>query len=179
MGFKQIIISGILIVGFLAQPAMAAETKIGIIDFQRVLEISDAGKTAQEEINEQGKKMESDLRERSDEIEALETKLERESMVMNSEVRQEKQREVRIKINDIKTLQKKYISDFKKMEAQIINQIQKDVFEVVAEMGQKGAYTLVMEKRAGGVVYTADSQDITDEVVKQYNDFYEKQKSSK
>lgn len=179
MGFKQIVFIGILIAGFLVQPAMAAEAKIGVIDFQRVLEISDAGKTAQEEINEQGKKMESDLRERSDEIEALESKLERESMVMDSEVRLEKQREVRIKINDIKTLQKKYITDFKKMEAQIINQIQKDVFDVVAEMGQKGSYTMILEKRAGGVVYASDAEDITDEVVTQYNKFYEKQKSSK
>ena len=177
MGFKQFILIGILIVGILAQPVMAAEVKIGIIDFQRVLEISDAGKAAQAEINEQGKKMESDLRERSDEIEALETKLERESMVMDSEVRLEKQREVRIKINDIKTLQKKYVADFKKMEAQIINQIQKDVFDVVAELGDKGAYTLIMEKRAGGVVYTAESRDITDEVIEQYNKAYN-QKSS-
>lgn len=179
MGFKKLFFTGMFIVGFLMQPVLAAETKIGIIDFQRVLEISNAGKAAQEGINEQGKKMESDLRERSDEIEALESKLERESMVMDSEVRLEKQREVRIKINDIKTLQKKYIADFKKMEARIINQIQKDVFDVVDEMGQKDAYTLIMEKRAGGVVYASDAQDITDEVVKLYNKFYEKQKSSK
>ena len=174
MGYKQIIITGMLIVGLLVPQALAAEAKIGIIDFQRVLEASDAGKAAQGEINKQGEKMESDLKERSDEIEALETKLERESMVMDSEVRQEKQREVRIKINDIKTLQKKYIADFKKMEAQIINKIQKSVFDVVAELGQKGEYTLIMEKRAGGVVYAADAQDITDEVIKQYNTVFKK-----
>lgn len=175
MGYRQIVIIGLLIVGLLAPQAMGAEAKIGIIDFQRVLEASDAGKAAQGEINKQGEKMESDLKARSDEIEAMETKLERESMVMDSEVREEKKREVRIKINDIKTLQKKYIADFKKMEAQIINKIQKDVFEVVAEMGNQNEYSLILEKRAGGVVFSADTQDITDEVIKQYNTFFKKQ----
>lgn len=178
MGYKQMVIIGMLIAGFLAPQAMAAESKIGIIDFQRVLEASDSGKAAQEEINKQGEKMESDLKERSDEIEALETKLERESMVMDSGIREEKKREVRIKINDIRTLQKKYIADFKKMEAQIINKIQKDVFEIVAEMGKQNGYTLILEKRAGGVVFSADAQDVTDEVIKQYNTFFEKQKAS-
>ncbi len=169
MGFRQIIVMGILIAGLCVPQAVAAEVKIGVIDFQRVLEVSEAGKAAQEEINEQGKKMESDLKERSDEIEALETKLERESMVMDSEVREEKKREVRIKINDIKTLQKKYISDFKKMEAEIINRIQKDVFEVVAEMGKSDGYAVISEKRAGGVVYASDAHDITDAVIKKYD----------
>ena len=169
---------GILIAGLCLPQAVAAETKIGVIDFQRVLEVSEAGKTAQAEINEQGKKMEMDLKERSDEIEALETKLERESMVMDSEVREEKVREVRIKINDIKTLQKKYIADFKKMEGQIINQIQKDVFQVVAEMGKDDEYSLILEKRAGGVVYASDAQDITTAVIEKYDAVFAEKKAS-
>ena len=178
MGLRQIIVIGILIVGLWSPQTVAAEVKIGVIDFQRVLEVSEAGKAAQEEINGQGKKMESDLKERSDEIEALETQLERESMVMDSGVREEKKREVRIKINDIKTLQKKYISDFKNMEAEIINRIQKAVFEVVAEMGNNDGYAVILEKRAGGVVFASGAHDITDAVIKKYNVVYDKKKAS-
>jgi len=178
MGFRRFFVIGILIAGLFLPQVAAAEAKIGVVDFQRVLEVSEAGKTAQGEINRQGKKMEADLKERSDEIAALETKLERESMVMDSEVREEKKREVRIKINDIKTLQKKYITDFKKMEARIINQIEKDVFAVVAEMGKEAEYSLILEKRAGGVIYASDTRDITDAVIEKYDAVFEKKKAS-
>ncbi len=167
---KNILAVGVLSFFFLTGTSSAADVaKIGVVDFQKILEISNAGKSAQGEINKQGKQMESDLKDRGTEIEEIEKKIDRESMVMSKEVREEKQREMRIKIGDFKALQQKYMEDFKALENRIIGKIQKEVVELVQEIGKKEGYTLIVEKRTGGVVYAPLSIDITDSVIQAYN----------
>jgi outer membrane protein len=167
---KSFLAVGVLSLFFLTGTSSAADAaKIGVVDFQKILEVSNSGKTAQDEINKQGKQMESDLKARGAEIEEIEKKIDRESMVMSKEVREEKQREMRIKIGDFKALQQKYMEDFKALENRIIGRIQKEVVELVQEIGKKDGYTLIVEKRTGGVVYAPLSIDITDSVIQVYN----------
>ena len=149
-------------VGYSADPA-----KIGVVDFQRVLKESAAGKAAQEEITRKGKEMEASLQEKKDEIDDLRSRMERESLVMNRDQREEKEREIRIKINDAKSLQKKYMEDFKGYEARLIQKIQQEFFDLVEEIGKQEGYTLILEKV--GVLYAADAVDITDELIRQYD----------
>ncbi len=162
-------ITGIMMVFFSTTVLGAADIKIGVVDFQRILETSKAGKAAQVEISARGKKMEEDLRLKNEEIRELEKQLQRESMVMSPEMREETQRNVRIKINDLKVLQKRYLDDFKRLEARIINRIQEDVFTLVEKIGDAEGYRLLIEKRAGGVVYAPGNIDITDQVMKAYD----------
>jgi len=143
--------------------------KIGIVDFQRVLEKSSAGKKAQAEISKQGKKMEADLKERGAEIEEIKKKLEREALVMSKEMRQEREREIRIKINDFKSLQKKYMADFKLKEQRFVGRIQKDILGMIEEIAKKEGYLLILEKREGGVIYAPKTNDITDKLIQMYN----------
>jgi len=168
--FKNILVSGVVSFFLLTGMSFAADAiKIGVVDFQKILDTSNPGKASQVEINNQGKQMENDLKDKGAEIEELEKKLDRESLVMSKEVREEKQREVRIKIGDFKALQQKYTDDFKVMENRIISSIQKEVVELVQEIGKKEGYTLIVEKRTGGVVYAQPSTDITDSVIEAYN----------
>ena len=167
---KNILAVGVFSFFFLTGASSAADVaKIGIVDFQKILEVSNAGKTAQVEINKQGKQMENDLKDRGAEIEDIEKKIEKESLVMSKELRDEKQREIRIKIGDFKALQQKYMEDFKALENRIIGQIQKEVVELVQDIGKKEGYTLIVEKRTGGVIYAPLSIDITDAVLQVYN----------
>ena len=74
-------------------PAVAADVhKIGVVDFQKILEVSEAGKTAQGEVSKQGKQMETDLKDKGAEIEDFEKKIDRESLLKSKESREEKQR---------------------------------------------------------------------------------------
>jgi len=148
--------------------------KIGIIDFQRILETSDAGKAAQARINERGKLMERELKEKGAEIEELRKKLERESLVMSKAMREEKERQIRININDLKTMQAKYINEFKAKEGQLIQGIQKEVFKLVEDIGNKEGFLLILEKREAGVVYGPSTIDLTDRVIQLYNADYAK-----
>jgi len=143
--------------------------KIGVVNFQRILENSDAGKMATAEINKQGKEMEESLKKKGEEIEEMRKKLERESLVMSKEMREEKEREIKINIMDFKSLKDKYMADFKQEEARLVRGIQKEVMEIIEEMGKKEGFLVILEKREGGVLYSPDTIDVTDRLIQQYN----------
>lgn len=69
-------------------PTFAANlNKIGVVDFQTILETSKVGKAAQKEIKSEGEKMEETLKEKGAEIEALKKKLERDALVIDRDTR--------------------------------------------------------------------------------------------
>ena len=168
--YKMAFVATIINFCFLVASSYGADVaKIGVVDFQRILETSSAGKMAMAEISKRGAKMEADLKRKGEEIEKLRKKLEREALVMSKEMREEKEREVRININDFKSLQKKYMADFKQYEKRLVNRIQKEILEIVAKIGKKEGFLLILEKREGGVLYSPNTIDITDKLIQQYN----------
>ena len=89
---------------------------------------------------------------------------------MSMEMREEKEREFRIKINDFKSLEKKYKEEFKVVNNRLVNRIKKDVFELIEEIGKKEGYLLIIEKHEAGVMYSPTAIDITDKLIIQYNE---------
>jgi outer membrane protein len=159
---------GILVVVVLVTAAYGADVaKIGVIDMQRVLETSSAGKAALSEIKQQRQEMESALQRKKEEIEQLRKQLERDAMVLSREKREEKEREGRIKINDIKTMQKRYVAELKQQEKKHLQRMQKAVYEIIEQIGKKEGYLLIVNK--AGVLYSPMSTDITDQLIKEYN----------
>jgi len=151
---------------FAATSAQAEEAiRIGVVDFQRILETSEAGKAAQEEIKAEGEKMQEALKERGEEIQQLKERLEREALVMDKGMREEKDRELRIKVNDFKALEKKYQDDFQVLNTRLVSRLQKEVFRLVEKVGKADGYTLVIEKREAGVLYVPDEADLTDRII--------------
>ncbi|MCF8025381.1 MAG: OmpH family outer membrane protein [Desulfobacteraceae bacterium] len=154
---------------FFAVSAYAADVaRIGIIDFQKVLEESEAGKKVQQNLQEQGKEMEADLQALAKEIEELNKQLSGGAMVMSEEKRQEKQRELEIKKYDFQSKRKKYQSEFRETESELVGKLRDEIFSIAEEIGKKKGYLLIIEKSAA--VYYPDSIDITSEVIRQYND---------
>jgi outer membrane protein len=88
-------------------------------------------------------------------------------MVMSKEAREEKEREARIKLNDFKSLQKRYRSELQDLEKKLIEQLKDDVFVLVNEIGKKEGYLLIISKI--GVLYSPSTIDITDQLIKRLN----------
>ncbi len=172
---KFVWVISIFIFIFFSHFTFAADiAKIGVIDLQKILEASTAGKAIQTELKAEKDKMEAVLQKKGTEIEKIRKRLERESMVMGKEMREEKERESRIKINDFKSLQKKYRSNLQKLEGGLMNQLKIDIDEIVQAMGKKEGYLLIINKF--GVIYAPNSIDVTDKVIRKLNTKFAKRK---
>lgn len=151
----------------LSVPAAAADVKIAVVNLQTVLETSVAGKAAQDQLKSQRDKLEADLKQKGNELQELEKRLQRDSMVMSKETREDKEREFRIKASDFQALQKKYRSDLQDLERQLMGDLQKDISALVSEIGKKEGYQLVISNI--GVLYSQPSIDITARLVQELN----------
>ncbi len=165
--YKLILISMVTVV-VITPPVLAADVaKIGIIDFQRIIDESGPGEKANSKINAEGKKMEAELTKKATEIEEMKKQLEREALVMSTEKREQNERDFRIKVNDFKGIQKKYEKDLQRLQKNIINQLKKDVLMMAEEIGKKEGFQLILEKTR--VLYVPESLDITDRIIEAYN----------
>jgi outer membrane protein len=178
--FKIAFVTMVFSICFFAVSSYGADVaKIGVVNFQEILEKSDAGKLATDEINKRGKEMEDSLKKKGEEIDAMKNKLEREALVMSKEMREEKEREIRISTNDFKTLQNKYTADLRQLEGRLVRDIHKEVLEIVEEMGKKEGFLVIFEKNEAGVMYSPDTIDLTDRLIQSYNSIFSKRASKK
>ncbi|MDY6839124.1 MAG: OmpH family outer membrane protein [Thermodesulfobacteriota bacterium] len=157
------------LLGFAGSVCGAEVAKIGVIDFQVIIDTSNAGKRSAGEMKSQGKEMEQTLKEKEAEVEELKKALEQKALVMSEEAREKKERELRIKAIDFDSLRKKYLETLKDLNLKLSDRIKEDVFHIVEDIGKREGYLLILERRVGGVVYAPHAIDITDRVIEAYN----------
>ena len=171
MRSSLIVFACIATIAMLACPAFGADiAKIGIVDFQRILTESEAGKDIQAQLQKKGRAMETDIRALGSEIEELRQQLDRESMVMSRKKREEKQRELDIKKYDFQSKQKQYQSQLRELENNLLEKLQSEIFSLAEEIGKEEGYLLIIEKSAA--IYYPNSIDITDKLIEKYNESY-------
>jgi len=116
--------------------------------------------------------MEAELEKRKNEIEEIQKNIERQNAVMSKEAREEKKRDLQIKIYDIKNLEKKYLSELRKNERKKLIKIQNEAFSITQEIGKKEGYLIIFEKKVA--IYVPKTLDLTDKVIQEYNAVYKK-----
>jgi outer membrane protein len=146
--------------------------KIGVVDFNRIANTSNEGKAAKAEIERQFKKMQAELEKKKSEIEKIQKTLERQAAVISKESREEKKRELQIKIFDIQNLEKKYKSELRKLDRKKTIEIQKEAVKIVRDIGRKEGYLIILDKSVA--VYVPKTLDLTDKVIQEYNAGYKK-----
>lgn len=156
-------------IGFCADVA-----KIGTVNFQKIFTNSTAGKAAKDKINSEGQRMNADLEKVQNEIKELQDLLgkDSDSGLMNEAARESKKWELDRKIAEVKALKKRFDRKIQELQRQLINQVRKDVFEIINEHGKKEGYLMIIEDLS--VVYAPKSLDVTDKIIQLYNAQYAK-----
>jgi len=147
----------------------ADAAKIGIFDFQKVLSESSVGKITQKQLTDKGNEFQGKLKTEKDKLDEINKAYEREKLVLSPEKQNEKEKDFRNRVNDFKKMQDDFAREFKQLEVQSLNKIQEDVVQLINEVGKTDGYLLIIEKKAGGVLYSLEKIDITDQIIKKYN----------
>jgi outer membrane protein len=169
---KQILIAIItlaFVAGFSPVVFGADVAKIGVVDFEKVLKQSSAGKLTQKDLRKKGEAFQGKLKAEKESLDAISKAFEREALVLSPEKKREKEREFRIRVNDFKKMQEDYTKELRRIEIELINKMQKDVFQIANELGKAEGFLLIIEKKTAGVIYMPANIDITDKIISTYN----------
>lgn len=146
--------------------------KIGVVDVQRILKESQAGKQAAKLMRQKQDERSDALKQLQQEIVRLQKYLESIELVEDKTDRDQKKLELSIKLDQFKEADKAYANQLKEINAKQTEEIKKDVYDVIDKIGKKGGYLLILEK--GDTVYAPTTTDITGKVVEEYDTAYQR-----
>lgn len=151
-------------------PAAPAVPKIGVIDVQKLVVESAAGKEAQGRVKKiiDGKQADSEKLQK--ELQSLQQRLTDQGPSMTDDKREQLNKEYQEKGISYKRFQDDAQREVQEAQQKELAELEKRVLPVINVVGKEKGYTLIFNKYAPGMlVYADEAVDITDEVLRRFN----------
>jgi outer membrane protein len=156
----------------IASSGMAATMlKVAVVDLQGALNATSEGLAAKETLRKKHVAKQEQVDKMKAELYTMEEKI--KSPVISEEA----QKELTEKYGQKKSQLIEYVTLAKEEEdrenQQLSARILEGLIKIAQEIARTDNYSIILEKSGSGVVYFEDSMDITDRVVKIYNERYQ------
>ena len=148
----------------LATTAMAAELKVGVMNLQKILSTSTAGKAAKTKIEAKGKELQEKFKAEEDELKTLQADIEKKSSAWSEETKQEKALEFQKMRRELKAKSEDARFELKNLQDKELAPIVKALEKVIDTYGEANGYTLILDSRAG-IPFFNPSIDISDKLI--------------
>jgi outer membrane protein len=160
---------GLILVLALPLSALAADgAKIGSVDIQKVLLMSDAGKDAKEQLSQKAAKYEADKNSKEAELKKLKGDLESQGSVLNESARSGKERDYQQKLKDYQRFLKDAQEDLQSKNDEFTSRIVDEIVKVAQGYGRQNGFTAIFVKNET-MIYLDPASDVTEEVLKAFN----------
>jgi len=153
----------------IAVPVFSAEVKLGYVDLQKALNLSEAGKAAKEKIQKKVKEHEGAIDARQKELKKLKDELEKQALLLSEEARSAKERDYQQKLKEFQRYTKDIQDELQQQDADFTRQILAELFDVIKQIGEKEGYTMILEQSESSLLYADDKIDLTDRLIKAYD----------
>ncbi len=164
----------VLSLALLTVPAWGQELKVGFVSLQKAISESKSGQSARESFQTAIKERQEALLKEKQAIESRRKDLEKQAVLMKESERAKAQREFQLRVRDYERKTRDMREELALREQEVTNSILKDLQKVIAEVGKTGRFTMILEQ--GQLLYTDKGIDITDEVIRLYNERFQNDK---
>ncbi|MBD3391696.1 MAG: hypothetical protein GF418_06520 [Chitinivibrionales bacterium] len=161
-----------LAVSFILLSIACAELKIGYINSEKIFEEYEGTKQAQEKFNKEVAKWEQEATERQKEMRELREQLEKQSLLLSSERKQEIENQLQQKMVEYqKFLQEKFGQEGEALNKneQLTKPIVEKINKILEQIAKTENYDFIFDARVGGLVYAKDGYDLTERVLAALN----------
>jgi outer membrane protein len=147
----------------------AAAGRIAYVDVQRVLARSAAGVAAREQLEREKATMQKEMDGKRVELEKLREEIEKKGPLMAADARRDKQDQFDRKRRDAARLADDFQKELEKKEQGLLQKVLQDVQGVVDRVGKQRGFHMIVERQRAGVIYASPEADLTDEVIRAYD----------
>jgi outer membrane protein len=175
-------LAGLVALAWVLTPALAQApqapqaTRIGYVDLQRILARSQAGVQAREQLEKEKVGMQKQLDGHKVELDKLRDELEKKGQLLSADARRDKQDQLERKLRDAQRLAGDLEKELQRKEQNMGAKILRELEGIFTRVGKEKGYVLIIERRQAGVVYGAPDADVTEEVIKAFDDEMRKAK---
>ena len=143
--------------------------KVGYIDMEYILENIPEYAQAQLQLENKIQKWKQNLDRINSSIETMKSDLSNEKALLTDDLISEKQEDISIKEDELKTLESRYFSsdgDLFLLRKQLVKPIQNQVYNAVQEIGKIRKYDIILDKSSDLIMlYTNKNADISELVL--------------
>jgi outer membrane protein len=153
-----------------AAPVAADDSKVAYVDLQRALNEVDEGALAKSKLKTEFDAKQRQLDSKQEELKTLKEDLDARGMMMTPDAKQEKMADLQRRLMEVQQLYYQLQQELSAKEAEATSGIFAKMGTLLEAMGREQGYSLIVEKSA--VLYAKPSMDLTNELIRRYNDAY-------
>jgi outer membrane protein len=160
MGLGMVALAATLV----ASPAWAADLKIGVVDYGKLVEESPQAKSALESIRTEFTPRQRDLQSQQASLKTKEDRLQKDGATMTPDQRANSEKDLRDSYRELQRKQQEVQDDFNARRNEEMSRLQKILIEQVRIYAKAQSFDLVI---ADGVIYATPTIDITPAILGQ------------
>ncbi len=166
---KKIIFFMILLSLF-AFKTEGAELKIGYVDLNKALNESEQGKEAIRTLEKLVKAKQAIIDEKGREIEKLNEEILKQASILTPGTKKEKENQREKLMRDYQRMIKDSQEEIQKKQAEFMQKILTDLKKIGNKIGKEQGYIAIFEVADSGILYMPKNLDLTEEVIKRFNE---------
>jgi len=165
----NLMVGVVFLLSFQINAYSADSLKIAVVDLQKLQRESTAFKKISDSYAKKLEPKKNELDREKASLRELEEEMQKQNMMLSLNAKESKMKEHGKKSRHLKYLENELLQEFKQAEMEVKRSLLIDSTKVVGEIGKREKYTIILEKGSSGFLYSSDSIDITDQVIKAYD----------
>lgn len=163
-----IICCAVLMAALFAGTSLAEGIKIAVIDVNKVLNQSEAGKAAKKKMEARYAELKKNIDAKQEEVKKLKEEIDKQKVMIGKEKLKEKEDALQVKFNELRKLTQEGEREMQGRQGELTREVLKQIEAQIDSVVKAEKYDLVLE-RSAGVVHAVDSLDITPRVLELVN----------
>jgi outer membrane protein len=161
---------GLVTSGCATAPSTQPVVRVGVVDPQRVLNETEAGKKARESLNAFMKNRQALIELDEKELRRMEEDLVKQASVLSANAKKEREEQFRRRMAEYQQKANELNREVQEKQKEVLEGFREKVEKVVAKVAQRLGLVVVIEKGRGGTtLYHDPSLDISTMVIEEFN----------
>jgi outer membrane protein len=169
------ILASILFMGIFVTAGTAQQSfDVAVVDLIKAFEISAAGQQVVDQLKNKEQEIRNEIAGIENEAQKLQTKYNTQKLTLTMDAQQQlladidRLRTKRSRIEEDRT------KEFRDLQTRLFGKLRNDILPVVDNIAREKGFSLVLDVSSSGVVYFNQTIDITEEVIKRYDQLTKK-----
>jgi len=163
---RTVVLAAILMA--VALPA-AAQSKVAVIDVQRVVTESDPGKEVMGRLRNLSDAKAQEGQTLQQQLATLQDQFNKQRFTVSEARQAEMSKEIEDKQIAIRRFQDDAQRELQEAQRRELGGLEERILPIINQIGQEQGYTLIFNKFQSGLVYADEAVDITDQVITRFN----------
>ena len=159
-----IILVAAMITAVFAGTSLAEGLRVGVIDMNKILNDSEAGKEAKKKMEARYEELKKTIDVKQEEARKIKEEIDKQKVMLGKEKLKEREDALQAKINELRQLTQEGEQEMQTRQAELTREVLKSVESKIAVVVKADKLDLVLEKSVG-VIHSTPSMDISSKVL--------------